>query len=145
MRTNLFERFAHSVSHLSGKPLAFGLACILILGWAVTGPLFDFSSTWQLVINTFTTIVTFLMVFILQNTQNRDGQALQAKLDELILVSSKAENSFIAAEQLSEHDIQHLREMIAERAEMLKKREKGASGARADQRNEVASAPLTGA
>lgn len=143
MWTNLFERFAHSVSHLSGKPLAFGLACILILGWAVTGPLFDFSSTWQLVINTFTTIVTFLMVFILQNTQNRDGQALQAKLDELILVSSKAENTFIAAEQLSEHDIRHLREMIAERAETLKEWEKGASGARGDQRNEAASAPLS--
>lgn len=134
MWTNLFERFAHSVSHLSGKPLTFGLACILILGWAVTGPLFDFSSTWQLVINTFTTIVTFLMVFILQNTQNRDGQALQAKLDELILVSSKAENTFIAAEQLSAHEIQHLRDMITERVAMIEEREKSVSSARGDQR-----------
>lgn len=124
MWTNLFERFAHSVSHLSGKPLTFSLAFLLIAGWAVTGPIFDFSSTWQLVINTFTTIVTFLMVFILQNTQNRDGQALQAKLDELILVSSKAENTFIAAEQMSEHEIQHLRDMIAERVAMFEEREK---------------------
>lgn len=115
MRTKLFERFAHTVAHLSGRPMTFGLACLLILGWGVTGPIFGFSETWQLVINTGTTIITFLMVFILQNSQNRDGQAIQAKLDELILVSSKAENSFIAAEELSEKEIRHLRALISER------------------------------
>jgi low affinity Fe/Cu permease len=115
MVTKLFERFAHKVSHLSGKPMTFGLACMLILAWAVTGPLFGFSQTWQLVINTGTTIITFLMVFILQNSQNRDGLAIQAKLDELILVSSKAENRFIAVEQMSEVEIKHLRDIIAER------------------------------
>lgn len=143
MRTNLFERFAHTVSHLSGKPIAFGLACLVILTWALTGPIFDFSSNWQLVINTFTTVVTYLMVFILQNSQNRDGQAVQAKLDELILVSSKAENSFIAAEQLSEHEIQHLRDMIAERVAMHEDRERARPAPTEVTRNEVADAPLT--
>lgn len=116
MWTKLFDNFAHTVARLSGKPVAFGLACLVVLAWAVTGPLFGFSQTWQLVINTGTTIVTFLMVFVLQNSQNRDGLALQAKLDELILVSSKAENSFIAAEQLSEEEIDHLRALIAAKA-----------------------------
>ena len=116
MWTKLFDRFAHTIARLSGKPLAFGLACLLVLAWAVTGPIFGFSQTWQLVINTGTTIVTFLMVFVLQNSQNRDGMALQAKLDELILVSSRAENTFIAAERLSEAEIEHLRAIVAERA-----------------------------
>lgn len=114
--TGLFESFAHAVARLSGRPAAFAAACLLVLAWAVTGPMFGFSQTWQLVINTGTTIVTFLMVFVLQNSQNRDGLALQAKLDELILVSSRAENAFIAAEQLSEAEIQHLRDIIAARA-----------------------------
>jgi low affinity Fe/Cu permease len=124
MVTKLFERFAHKVSHLSGKPMTFTLACMLILAWAITGPIFGFSETWQLVINTGTTIVTFLMVFILQNSQNRDGQAIQAKLDELILVSSKAENRFIAAELLSEREIEHLRAIVAERAAAVAERQR---------------------
>ncbi len=116
MLTRLFDDFAHAVARLSGKPMVFGLACLLVLAWALTRPLFGFSQTWQLVINTGTTIVTFLMVFVLQNSQNRDGLALQAKLDELILVSSKAENAFIAAEQLSEGEIEHLRALVADQA-----------------------------
>lgn len=116
MSARLFDKFAHTVAHLSGKPVVFGLSCLAVLAWAATGPIFGFSETWQLVINTSTTIVTFLMVFVLQNSQVRDGLAVQAKLDELILVSAKAENSFIAAEQLSEEEIDHLRALIAERA-----------------------------
>jgi low affinity Fe/Cu permease len=106
-----FSRFANGVSWAAGKPLVFILALSFILVWAISGPLFGFSQQWQLVVNTATTIITFLMVFVLQNTQNRDGQALHAKLDELILVG-KAENGFIEAEQLSEKEIQHLRELI---------------------------------
>src|SRR5258706_15804381 len=79
-----FTRFAKWTSRMTGRPLTFALAAIVILAWIVTGPLFDFSDTWQLVINTGTTIVTFLMVFLIQNTQNRDAEAIQVKLDELI-------------------------------------------------------------
>ena len=106
-----FSRFANAVSWAAGKPLVFVLALTFILAWAITGPLFGFSQEWQLVVNTATTIVTFLMVFVLQNTQNRDGQALHAKLDELILVG-KAENGFIEAERLSDEEIKHLRQLI---------------------------------
>ena len=87
------------------------VAVLLIFMWAATGPIFGFSESWQLVVNTATTIVTFLMVFVLQNTQNRNGEALHAKLDELILVG-KAENRFIEAERLSEDEIRKLRTMI---------------------------------
>lgn len=109
--SNQFSRFANAVSWAAGKPLVFVLALAFILAWAVSGPLFGFSQAWQLVVNTATTIVTFLMVFVLQNTQNRDGQALHAKLDELILVG-KAENGFIEAERLSDEEIKHLRRLI---------------------------------
>lgn len=98
---SLFSRFASALSEWSGRPMTFALALTIILLWAVTGPLFGFSGTWQLVINTLTTIVTFLMVFTLQNSQNRDGKALQAKIDELIR-SSKARNDFVGIEKLDE-------------------------------------------
>jgi low affinity Fe/Cu permease len=111
-----FNQFAHLVAHAAGKPAAFILALSTIVAWAITGPLFGFSETWQLVINTGTTIITFLMVFLVQATQNRDGEAIQAKLDELILVST-AENSFIDAEQLSEAELKHLRELIRRNAD----------------------------
>ncbi len=81
-----FTRAAAAVAHSTGRPAAFIACCALVIGWAVSGPIFGFSDTWQLVINTGTTIVTFLMVFLIQNTQNRDGAAIQAKLDELIRV-----------------------------------------------------------
>jgi low affinity Fe/Cu permease len=101
---SLFSKFATAVSDLSGKPLTFVVAFLLVLAWAITGPMFNYSETWQLVINTSTTIVTFLMVFVLQNSQNRDGKALQAKLDELIL-TSKASNKFVGVEKLDEREL----------------------------------------
>ena len=116
--SRLFSSFSKVVAKWSGRPVAFAAAFALILLWAVTGPFFGFSETWQLVVNTATTIVTFLMVFVLQNTQNRDGEALHAKIDELLLTSN-AENRFIEAERLSDEEIRKLhslveREMAAE-------------------------------
>ncbi|MBP1871525.1 low affinity Fe/Cu permease [Ensifer adhaerens] len=111
-----FSRFANAVSKQSGKPSTFAFAVGAILVWAVTGPIFGFSETWQLVINTGTTIITFLMVFVLQNSQNRDSKALQAKLDELILTSS-AENEYIGIEKLEEHELARLTELLSEHAQ----------------------------
>jgi low affinity Fe/Cu permease len=108
---NYFSKFSHLVARGAGQPITFGIACAGIVLWAATGPLFGFSQGWQLVVNTATTIITFLMVFVLQNTQYRDGEALQAKLDELIL-TGKAENRFIGAEKLSDHELHKLREII---------------------------------
>ena len=110
-KQGLFDRFSHAVSSTAGKPVTFALAFAGIVIWAVSGPVFGFSETWQLVVNTSTTIVTFLMVFILQNTQNRDGEAIQCKLDELILASA-AENKFIGAEKLSAAELHQLRALI---------------------------------
>ena len=110
----LFTKIANAVSHAAGKPLTFICCCAIITIWASTGPLFGFSDTWQLIINTGTTIITFLMVFLIQNTQNRDGAALQAKLDELIRVG-KAENRFIGIEHLSESEVEQFR-MLSEKA-----------------------------
>lgn len=98
--TKFFERFSAKVAFATGQPQAFILATLVIIVWAVTGPLFNWSNTWQLVINTGTTIVTFLMVFLIQNAQNRDGSAIQAKLDEIIR-SSHARNQFIGIEHLT--------------------------------------------
>ncbi|CAN7261470.1 low affinity iron permease family protein [Rhizobium sp. LjRoot30] len=114
--SDFFCRFSNAVAEASGKPATFVLAVGVILAWAVSGPLFGFSETWQLVVNTGTTIVTFLMVFILQNSQNRDGKALQAKLDELILTSS-AENRFIGIENLDENELRRLTQMLKEAAD----------------------------
>ena len=107
-----FAEFASRVARAAGRPFTFALSLILILVWAVTGPLFGFSDTWQLVINTGTTIVTFLMVFLIQNTQNRDGAAIQAKLDELIRASA-AQNRFIGIEGLAEEELDELRARLA--------------------------------
>ena len=104
----LFTRIANSVAHAAGKPTTFIVCCGAIVLWAASGPLFGFSDTWQLIINTSTTIVTFLMVFLIQNTQNRDGAALQAKLDELIRVG-KGENAFIGIEHLTEEEVEEFR------------------------------------
>ncbi|WP_457579696.1 low affinity iron permease family protein [Ensifer canadensis] len=108
-------RFANALSKQSGKPGAFAFAVGAILLWAVTGPIFDFSETWQLVVNTGTTIITFLMVFVLQNSQNRDSAALQAKLDELILISA-AENEYVEIEKLEEHELERLTELLEDHA-----------------------------
>ena len=105
----LFERVANAVSKAMGRPFTFLICCGLVLVWAATGPLCHFSDTWQLVINTGTTIITFLMVFIIQNSQNREGQALQAKLDEVIRALDNAENRFIALEQKPAKEITQMR------------------------------------
>lgn len=104
-QTSRFTRFAKKTAQLSGRPATFALAFGTILAWLITGPIFAFSDTWQLIINTGTTIVTFLMVFLIQNTQNRDNAAIQAKLDELIRVSA-AENRFIGIEHLTDQELE---------------------------------------
>ena len=104
-----FDALANRVSIAAGRPRAFVIALTVIIVWAVTGPIFRWSDTWQLVINTGTTIVTFLMVFLIQNAQNRDGAALQAKLDELIRAISHARNEFIGIEHLTEAELDDLR------------------------------------
>lgn len=114
-RAHVFTRFASLVSELAGKSATFILALLAVIVWAATGPIFDYSETWQLVVNTGTTIITFLMVFILQNAQTRDTKAIQAKLDELIL-TSKAENRFIGIENLDEEDLKRLDELVAKAA-----------------------------
>ncbi|MFA1622592.1 low affinity iron permease family protein [Rhizobium mongolense] len=112
---HVFTRFATNVSEWAGKPAVFVLAVAVVIVWAVLGPFFDYSETWQLIINTGTTIVTFLMVFVLQNAQMRDTRAIQAKLDELIL-TSHAENRFIGIENLDEEDLKHLDRLVAKAA-----------------------------
>ncbi|HEY7242950.1 MAG TPA: low affinity iron permease family protein [Xanthobacteraceae bacterium] len=102
----LFSRISSAIALKTGRPVVFLLAVATIIVWALTGPVFGFSDTWQLIINTGTTIVTFLMVFIIQNTQNRDGAAIQAKLDELIRSSRAAQNSFIGIENLTHDEIE---------------------------------------
>jgi low affinity Fe/Cu permease len=108
-----FAKISTFIAIQSGHPITFLLAAITIIVWAVTGPLFKYSDTWQLVINTGTTIVTFLMVFIIQNTQNRDGAAIQAKLDELIRSNKMAQNSFIGIENLTQDEIEEYRQNCA--------------------------------
>ena len=104
-----FARLATRISGLTGSALAFAVATLIVLIWAVTGPLFRFSDTWQLVINTGTTIVTFLMVFLIQNTQNRDTEALQLKLDELIRSNRHARNRLLDLEDLDEDELDRVK------------------------------------
>ena len=112
----LFARFSHAISALAGKPATFALAVALIVLWAVSGPVFGYSETWQLVVNTATTIITFLMVFVLQNSQNRDGAALQAKLDELIFAMREADNRFVEAEKLTDSELESLHRTLVARS-----------------------------
>jgi|SRR5579872_4707515 len=111
----LFAKFANATARITGSPPAFLLCVLLVVVWAATGPLFKFSETWQLVINTGTTIVTFLMVFLIQNTQNRDGAAIQTKLDELIR-SSDAEDEFMGIEKLTDRELDLLHRKCARAA-----------------------------
>ena len=129
--TSNFTRFAKATARLTGRPITFSFAVAIIVIWACTGPLFHFSDTWQLVINTSTTIVTFLMVFLIQNTQNRDSEAIQIKLDELIRAMEGAHNALLDLEELEEDDLDRIRAdyvKLAEYARMeLRKRNKDTS------------------
>jgi low affinity Fe/Cu permease len=114
-----FTRLTKGTAHATGRPLTFIVAVSVVLVWAVTGPVFGFTDTWQLVINTGTTIVTFLMVFLIQSTQNRDGEAVQVKLDEIIRAIGNAQNELLDLEELEEADLDRIRasyRRMAERA-----------------------------
>jgi low affinity Fe/Cu permease len=108
-----FRKLAHNVATATGSPVAFISAVTIILAWGVTGPIFHFSDTWQLVINTGTTIITFLMVFLIQNTQNRDSQVMQLKLNELIRAVHSARNDLVDLEELSDEELHRLQEQFA--------------------------------
>ena len=124
----VFTWFASKISFLSGQPLAFVLAVGTILVWGVTGPLFGFSDTWQLVINTGTTIVTFLMVFLIQNSTNRDAAAMQAKLDELLRAVANARGEFIGIEHMSERQVEEIRSALEKETGARKCGDKVAAG-----------------
>jgi low affinity Fe/Cu permease len=113
-----FNRAAEAVAHATGRPWAFAICLASVLAWALSGPVFGFSETWQLVINTGTTIVTFLMVFLIQNTQNRDGAAIQAKLDELIR-SGDGKNDFIGIEHLTQAEVEEFRALCLQAKERV--------------------------
>ena len=123
-----YANFAKVTAHAAGRPITFALAVGLIVVWAMFGPLFGFSDTWQLVINTGTTIVTFLMVFLIQNTQNRDTEAMQVKLDELIRVNSKANTALLDLEELDDTHLDRIRDeyeaMAAKAREAARRRKK---------------------
>jgi low affinity Fe/Cu permease len=116
----MFSKFATAVARQSGRPTVFALACALLLVWAASGPFVGFSENWQLIINTATTIITFLMVFLIQNTQNRDSLAVQIKLDELIRAIEGARDDFIDLEQLSEKQLDTLREKLGHLGEQAR-------------------------
>jgi low affinity Fe/Cu permease len=129
---SVFTRFAKHMSRACGRPSAFLLAALAILIWAILGPVFGFSDTWQLVINTATTVVTFLMVFLIQNTQNRDAEAMHVKLDELIRAVQGAHNALLDLEDLEEDDLDRIRKAyakLAEKARCARDGDEAASGA----------------
>jgi low affinity Fe/Cu permease len=145
--TWVFTHFANATSRVAGRPLTFAVCLLVIAAWALTGPIFNYSDTWQLVINTSTTIVTFLMVFLIQNTQNRDNAALQAKLDELIRATNAAQNGYIGIERLTDKQLEDILEdfekqieplPIAEKSEII---ERKARQVRAHQANRAEKAP----
>src|SRR3954447_1060112 len=114
---SFFTRFAKGTSRLTGRPTTFALAVLVVLGWAVSGPLFHYSDSWQLTINTGTTIVTFIMVFLIQATQNRDAEAIQIKLDEIIRSLDNANNELMDLEELEEEDLMKMHRTYLDLAE----------------------------
>ncbi|HUQ09787.1 MAG TPA: low affinity iron permease family protein [Steroidobacteraceae bacterium] len=125
-----FTRFTKRTASTTGQPVTFVLAVLIVAAWAITGPIFHFSDTWQLVINTGTTIITFLMVFLIQSTQNRDAEAVQIKLDELLRVTPGAHNMLMDMEELEEKELGKIRAVYVQLAE---KARKGEHGGRSDQ------------
>ncbi len=123
-----FARFAQWIARLSGQPFTFVTVSLLIVVWAASGPLFHFSDTWQLVVNTATSVITFLMVFIIQNTQNRDGATLQIKLDELIRAIDQAQNMMLDLEELDEDDLEKIRKTYRDLARDSRGRRRSESG-----------------
>ena len=128
--TSWFTRFTKRTAHFTGQPASFALAAMVIAGWAITGPLFHFSDTWQLIVNTGTTIVTFLMVFLIQSTQNRDAEAVHIKLDELLRVTPGAHNALLNLEELEERELDKLRAVYVRLAERARQ---GVEGGRSDE------------
>lgn len=128
----IFTRVAGAIAALAGQPMTFIVALALVIIWGVTGPMFGYSDTWQLVINTTTTIITFLMVFLIQNSQNRDGAAMQAKLDELIRAIDNARGQFIGIEHLTDGQIQGIRAALEKDCEEAPDRYKGKAGTVSD-------------
>jgi low affinity Fe/Cu permease len=124
-----FTRFSKVIARTAGQPVTFAIACALIVIWAATGPIFHFSDTWQLVINTGTTVVTFLMVFLIQSTQNRDAEAVHIKLDELLRVTVGAHNVLLDLEELEERDLEKIR---AAYCRLAIEARRGKSGGRSD-------------
>jgi len=134
-KPRLFTRFAKHAAHFTGTPLAFVLAVLIIVVWACTGPMFQFGNTWQLVINTGTTIITFLMVFLIQNTQNRDSEAVLIKLDELVRSHRPANNALLDLEELEEEELDEMRkhyETLAQRSRDRREKRKPGQGKRED-------------
>ena len=117
-----FERFASKATKATGSSVTFVAACLLIIGWILTGPFFNYSDVWQLFINTSTTIVTFLMVFLIQKTQNKDSISIQIKLNELVAANANASNRIISVEDLSEQELIRLNEYYTRLAELTKKK-----------------------
>ena len=128
--SSFFTRFSKWTAHSTGRPATFALALAVIVVWAVTGPIFHWSDTWQLVVNTGTTIVTFLMVFLIQSTQNRDSEAVQVKLDELLRVSPGAHNVLLDLAELDERELDRLRAIYCRLAEEARR---GVSRGRSDE------------
>jgi low affinity Fe/Cu permease len=117
----LFERIAGKITHSTGSPMAFIISALIIIIWLVSGPLFGYSDTWQLIINTSTTIITFLMVFVIQHSQNKDTMALQLKLNELIASHEKASNRLIDVEDLTEEELQQLKKFYVKLSRLAEK------------------------
>ena len=139
-KTSWFARFAKGTSRATGRPMAFMFAFSIVVIWALTGPIFNYSDTWQLIINTGTTIITFLMVFLIQYTQNLDTEALQVKLDELIRATEGAHNALLDLEELDAEELDHIRasyEKLANEARQGRRKGKADTDRPAvDQRND---------